>query len=106
MELETSILKKYREFDRKKEPTPSFFLIAPTNYDELLNDIKLNGIKEPLEIWVHENKALIVEGNHRLSIAIDLNISSLPVKVKFISGKNREEKEYIERIQKKGKLWI
>ena len=48
---------------------------------ELLEDIRLNGIKEPLEIRVREDGSRIIwEGLHRLAIAVELNLESVPVR--------------------------
>ena len=48
--------------------------------DELLEDIRLNGIKEPIEIRVRENGSKIVwDGQHRLAIAVKLNLECVPV---------------------------
>ena len=48
--------------------------------DELLEDIKLNGIKEPIEIRVRPDGSLIVwNGLHRLAIAKKLNLRTVPV---------------------------
>ena len=98
-------LLKYIEFDRKKNPMPMLFGIKTTNYVELKAEIKQNGITEPLELWVHNNNALLVEGNHRLAIAIDLGIKEVPIIIKHITGKDRGEKEYIDRIKLKGKSY-
>ncbi len=47
---------------------------------ELFEDIKQNGIKEPLEIRVREDGSQIVwDGLHRLAIAVKLNLETVPV---------------------------
>ncbi len=103
--MKTQQLIQYREFDRKNNPAPSWFGIQGTDYGKLSAEIKQNGVTEPLELWVHDSKALLVEGNHRLAIAIDLGIEELPVIVKHITGDDRGESEYIERIKSKGFLF-
>lgn len=52
-------------------------------YKNLLEDIKANGIKEPLIIGysLGNGKAVLVEGNHRLLIAKKLGMNSVPVTV-------------------------
>ena len=40
---------------------------------ELLEDIKQNGIREPLQVWYNAGKLFVVSGNERLSIAKQLN---------------------------------
>lgn len=48
--------------------------------DKLREDIRLNGIKEPIEIRVREDGSQIVwDGLNRLAIAIDLNLETVPV---------------------------
>ena len=47
---------------------------------ELLEDIRLNGIREPIEIRVREDGSEIVwDGLHRLVIAVELNLETVPV---------------------------
>ena len=47
---------------------------------ELLDDIKRNGIKEPINIRVRKDGSQIVwDGLHRLAIAIKLNLKTVPV---------------------------
>lgn len=47
---------------------------------ELLEDIRVNGIKEPIEIRVREDGSQIVwDGLHRLAIAVQLNLLAVPV---------------------------
>ena len=51
--------------------------------DELLEDIRENGIKEPIEIRVREDGSMIVwDGLHRLAIAVKLQLETVPVFVK------------------------
>ncbi len=48
--------------------------------NELLEDIKLNGIKEPIEIRVREDGSQIIwDGLNRLAIAVKLNLETVPV---------------------------
>ena len=48
--------------------------------DELLKDIKLSGIKEPIEIRIREDGSKIVwDGLNRLAIAVKLNLETVPV---------------------------
>lgn len=47
---------------------------------ELLKDIMLSGIKEPIEIRIREDGSLIVwDGLHRLAIAVKLDLKTVPV---------------------------
>jgi len=72
---------KYREFDRCGEDN----LYGDEYIEELTNDIKENGIKSPITLQIDAGKGLIVEGNHRLCIAIRLGIETIPVKVLYRS---------------------
>lgn len=82
--LNISFLDKFKEFDREVEPWNGYFLIPGTDINELEKDIKLNGIKFPLELTILGlRKALLTEGNHRLAVAKRLNITRVPVKLKF-----------------------
>ena len=48
--------------------------------DKLLEDIRLSGIREPIEIRVREDGSQIVwDGLHRLAIAKKLGIKEIPV---------------------------
>ncbi len=48
--------------------------------DKLLEDIRLNGIQEPIEIRVREDGSQIVwDGLHRLVVAQKLGIEEIPV---------------------------
>ncbi|KKK93891.1 hypothetical protein LCGC14_2688330, partial [marine sediment metagenome] len=48
--------------------------------DKLMADIKQNGIQEPVEIRIREDGTKIVwDGLHRLAIAVQLDIKSIPV---------------------------
>jgi len=48
--------------------------------DKLLEDIRENGIKEPIEIRIREDGSLIVwDGLHRLAIAVKLDLEAVPV---------------------------
>ena len=48
--------------------------------DKLLEDIKQNGIKEPIEIRVRKDGSKIVwDGLHRLAIAVRLGIKDIPI---------------------------
>ena len=49
--------------------------------ESLKNDIRLNGIKNPIELIVRNNgETEIYNGNHRLKIAQELGIKNVPVK--------------------------
>jgi len=66
-------LLKFREFQRPKD----------ARYNELLADIKKNGIKEPIIIHYYDNgkTAIVGEGNRRIQIAKELGIKEVPATV-------------------------
>ena len=72
------ILKKYREYDRAKDP-----LLNEEGYGELKADIMANGIQDISIIMygTETDTAILGEGNHRLAIAEELGIQSIPVRV-------------------------
>jgi hypothetical protein len=67
----------YREFDRCGEDN----LYGDDYIERLTSDIKENGIEKPIVLQIDSNTALITEGNHRLCIAIKLNMKTIPVMV-------------------------
>ena len=72
---------KYREFDRCGDDN----LYGDDYINELTKDIQQNGIKKPIHLYVDTGRALIVEGNHRLCIAIKLGLKTIPVQVSYKS---------------------
>ena len=49
--------------------------------DEFLEDIRVNGIKEPIEIRIRGDESQIVwDGLHRLKAAVLLNLRTVPVR--------------------------
>lgn len=70
---------RYREFDRCGDDN-----IWGNKYIEgLIDDIRENGIKTPIKLQIDTGKGLIVEGNHRLCIAIKLGLKTVPVEVVY-----------------------
>lgn len=79
----------------EKEIPVNMLYEHPQNYDlvghidkntraELLEDIKQNGIREPLQVWYNAGKLFVVSGNERLSIAKELKYKTVKcVKVDF-----------------------
>ena len=48
--------------------------------EKLLEDIRANGIKEPIEIrYRADGSQVIWDGLHRLAIAVKLNLEAVPV---------------------------
>ncbi len=81
--VEVSELKKYAEFDRRKNG----LIDSDKNIEMLKNNLEV--IINPLIIDYYQlsKKALLVEGNHRLAAALELGIKELPVRVTRISSK-------------------
>ena len=44
-----------------------------------MDDVKLNGIREPIKYVEHNGKKYIVDGHHRLRAARNLNLEKIPV---------------------------
>lgn len=72
------VLKKYREYDRVKEPK-----MSREKYEELKADIIENGIQDisVIQYGTKTDTAILGEGNHRLAIAEELGIEAIPVRV-------------------------
>jgi len=78
---------KYREYDRSRSIYCS--KRTPLQFDELYEDIKLNGIKQGGRIRVeriNSNKVEVIlgEGNHRLSIANQLKLNTMPIVFRYV----------------------
>jgi hypothetical protein len=67
-----------REFDRETE-THS----GPETLNKLTEDIRKNGIKNPITVEIYDGKAIVTEGNTILAAANRLGIKNIPVEVKF-----------------------
>lgn len=78
--IPTSFLYKYKEFDRLCGDN-----IHGDNYILYLGeDILKNGIKSPVTLQIDsELNALLVEGNHRVCLAVMLGITNIPTKIKY-----------------------
>jgi hypothetical protein len=70
---------QYREFDRCGDDN----LYGNEYIEKLTADIKENGIKIPIKLQIESGKGLIIEGNHRLCIAIKLGLKTIPVQVSY-----------------------
>jgi ribosomal protein S18 acetylase RimI-like enzyme len=75
-----SELVKFAEFDRLGKDELSF---SRENIIKLKKDIRENGFKYPLiiEYYQGEKKALLIEGNHRIAVALFIGAKELPVRV-------------------------
>lgn len=79
--LPVALLLTYREFDRVKNPAPRIPFVQYNTVESLINTIAAEGIKEPLELSVYKDTALLTDGNHRLPGYNQLGYSECPVKV-------------------------
>ena len=72
--VDVTLMDKMKEYDRLTRPTTS-------NLDELAEDIKTNGFKEPLilDFNPYNGQLKIAEGNHRLAVAKKLGLKQVPV---------------------------
>ena len=78
--IPTSVIVNYRECNRETEiRTISWFHGCSLN--KLEGSVKLEGFKEPLELAIIEGKAILFEGNHRLAVALRLNLQTVPVRI-------------------------
>lgn len=89
--ISTYTLIDYIEYDRDKEEKDesskvacAFGMVFNTNIKQLTEDIRINGIKNPLTLNILGNKALLTEGNHRMPCAVDLLIESVATKIEYV----------------------
>lgn len=52
--------------------------LSKKKYSELLDDIRKNGIKEPIKYVEHNGEKYVVDGHHRLKAAKELGIKNVP----------------------------
>jgi len=69
----------------------------PEYYEKLKNDIRKNGIQEPiiLQYYFKDNVINLKEGHHRLKIANELGIDRIPVKIIVVWNQNIKTGETI-----------
>lgn len=88
LELSVNDVYLVREYNRDRAIYSS--RRSPEQYDELMEDIKTNGIREHGRIRLRRDddyniEAILGEGNHRLSIAKLLNLSTMPIRIIYTS---------------------
>ena len=78
-----------------QEVSPSSKLIqthrltkSKKQFSELLDDIKHNGIREPIKYVEHNGERYIVDGHHRLRAARNLNLDKIPIQRVSLPYKN------------------
>lgn len=85
-------LAPFREIDREKSPRLQQRGFDPTAFgrdylDRLTEDIKQNGLREPITLEHDEvGQAQVTDGNHRLAAALRLGLPKVPVAVKPARG--------------------
>ena len=103
--METTIhhskIREIADFDRASNPRPEIpFSFNTNNLHNLTKDVIKNGIKNPVEIYVYENKCILAEGNHRLSIAEKLNIT-IPYVVRYVKKDGSIKHKFCEHRKNK-----
>lgn len=66
-------------FGSFKTPDEAAAWFQSEDYDDLLEEIKADGIQEPLEVFKDAGKIYIVDGWHRLACAQILGFKTVPV---------------------------
>lgn len=81
--IPTSLLYQYREYDRENCPQNNWNPLTNKNLDNMVNNIAENGIQEPLILLIVDNRALLVDGDHRLYCAHKLNLETVPFEIQL-----------------------
>ena len=62
-----------------------------SRWEEFKNQIKTEGIKDPVTVFVdHNGAALIHEGNHRIDAAVELGMKQVPVEIRYFGKADKE----------------
>ena len=70
-----------------------FGLYSEEQWNEFLEDIRANGIKEPIVVNVNSDGSMkIWEGNHRVEAARQLGLNEIPAKVYYMGGSQEDYK--------------
>ena len=88
--IDTDFIFNFRAINR------TIFSNANTDYNKLKDDIAINGVQNHVVLSVNFKTGFVslVEGNHRISIAKQLNIPKIPVKVCINNKINNDDKIY------------
>ena len=74
------------------------------NWEAFLEDIRQNGIQEPIHITVdYGEPPKIAEGNHRRDAAVELGLKEVPVTISYY-GNAQQQGTVVERSQRVGEL--
>lgn len=97
--MRTAELLNYREFDRLANPAPKT-MFSCNDVESVKNWMSSASLITPLEIAVCGDKALLVDGNHRVAAANILNIESLPVIVTYYNSVELNATFYTHTIER------
>lgn len=85
---------KYREFDRSVTPAPSCFGIVQYSVAEIKEWLKTN-VMQPIELCIIDNeRACVLDGNHRLLGSIMNGTKMIPVNVTHITQEDADADLY------------
>jgi hypothetical protein len=66
-------------------------------WNEFVQDIKQNGVKEAIMIFVHKNGDIkIAEGNHRIQACLQAGVTEVPVDIRFFGNSQKFVKYFDE----------
>lgn len=66
-----------------------------TKWNNFLEDIKQNGILDPIAIDVEKDGSIkIYEGNHRVQAALQLGLQSVPVEIRYYGNSQRDVTQF------------
>jgi hypothetical protein len=88
--LPVEVLWEYREFKRDETPAPDVPFIHSRSMGEIMSYVKANGF-EPLDLSIVKDRALLIDGNHRIVAAKRLGLDFIPVNVTVIFGDGSHE---------------
>lgn len=74
-------------------PGKYFGLYSEKQWEKFLEDIKANGMQEPIQLQVNSDGSLkIWEGNHRVEAAKQLGLTEIPAKIYYMGQSQQEFK--------------
>ena len=76
-------IRKWWEYNGKKR----FGNYTEEEWNEFLEDIKVNGIQYAILIGCYSDSSIkIIEGNHRIQAALQLEIMNVPVRIRYFGN--------------------
>lgn len=82
-----------REWTFNEDTSMSFGNYSEEQWYDFLEDIKVNGIREPIQINVNSDGSIkIYEGNHRIEAARQLELTEIPAKVYYMGQSQQDFK--------------